>query len=225
MKKRITGEDILLAVGEIDESLLSYPRKRRTHYRIIKPLTVAASLIVSVTIAFSAFVGGVLLRANKDDGADNGMSGDVTYPGGDYEDSANGTPQRPQKPGGSGSTGSTGSKDVHSAIIFAYPLIEGYEGIDAHLLKQGGLRTAYCERNEFGAITIYLPADSIDLTFDGADDLTLTPDEDFGAYARYTVYTDKLEQIRYTAEGRSYRIAVLERRNDAIKLGIFEVTE
>ena len=93
MKRLISGEDILLAIGEIDEKLLAYPTKASTRATIFKKLAVACvSVAVCAVLVFAALrVGPPTL--DKNDGAEG--FGDSAMGGVDNENSAPGEPSRP----------------------------------------------------------------------------------------------------------------------------------
>ena len=94
MKRVISGEDILLAIGEIDEKLLAYPTKSATRATIFKKLAVACvSFAVCAALAFIALRPG-LPMLDKNDG--ESMDGSGSMMGGvDNENSAPGEPSRP----------------------------------------------------------------------------------------------------------------------------------
>ena len=90
MKRLISGEDILLAIGEIDEKLLAYPTKASTRATIFKKLAVACvSVAVCAVLVFAALrVGPPTL--DKNDGAEdlgNSMMGE-----------SNNSPSKPSSP-------------------------------------------------------------------------------------------------------------------------------
>ena len=93
MKRVISGEDILLAIGEIDEKLLAYPTKAATRATIFKKLAVACvSFAVCAALAFIALRPG-LPTLDKNDGSEG--FGDSAMGGVDNENSAPGEPSRP----------------------------------------------------------------------------------------------------------------------------------
>ena len=93
MKRVISGEDILLAIGEIDEKLLAYPTKAATRATIFKKLAVACvSFAVCAALAFIALKPG-LPTLDKNDGSEG--LGDSAMGGVDNENSAPGEPSRP----------------------------------------------------------------------------------------------------------------------------------
>ena len=93
MKRVISGEDILLAIGEIDEKLLAYPTKAATRATISKKLAVACvSFAVCAALAFIALKPG-LPTLDKNDGSEG--LGDSAMGGVDNENSAPGEPSRP----------------------------------------------------------------------------------------------------------------------------------
>ena len=93
MKRVISGEDILLAIGEIDEKLLAYPTKAATRATIFKKLAVACvSFAVCAALAFIALRPG-LPTLDKNDGSED--FGDSAMGGMDNENSAPGEPSRP----------------------------------------------------------------------------------------------------------------------------------
>ena len=94
MKRLISGEDILLAIGEIDEKLLAYPTKASTRATIFKKLAVACvSVAVCAVLAFIALRPG-LPALDKNDGESMG-DGNSMMGGSDNENSAPGEPSRP----------------------------------------------------------------------------------------------------------------------------------
>lgn len=94
MKRVISGEDILLAIGEIDEKLLAYPTKAATRATIFKKLAVACvSFAVCAALAFIALKPG-LPALDKNDGESMG-DGNSMMGGSDNENSAPGEPSRP----------------------------------------------------------------------------------------------------------------------------------
>ena len=93
MKRVISGEDILLAIGEIDEKLLAYPTKAATRATIFKKLAVACvSFAVCAALAFIALRPGPPML-DKNDGSEG--FGDSAMGGVDNENSAPGEPSRP----------------------------------------------------------------------------------------------------------------------------------
>lgn len=66
--KKYTGEDIFLAIGEIDESLLAVPSRSRLRGALIGKLTVAASIVLTVAVIFVFITSGGLgnISSNKD---------------------------------------------------------------------------------------------------------------------------------------------------------------
>ena len=57
MNKKISGEELLFAVGEMPEQLLEYPAATVSRSIFIKKTTVAASLIVCISVVISFFFG------------------------------------------------------------------------------------------------------------------------------------------------------------------------
>lgn len=95
MKRVINGEDILLAIGEIDEKLLAYPTKAATRATIFKKLAVACvSFAVCAALAFIALRPG-LPTLDKNDGAQGG-DGNSMMGGLDNENSAPNSPNPPE---------------------------------------------------------------------------------------------------------------------------------
>lgn len=93
MKRVISGEDILLAIGELDEKLLAYPTKAATRATIFKKLAVACvSFAVCAALAFIALRPGAP-TLDKNDGSEG--FGDSAMGGVDNENSAPGKPSRP----------------------------------------------------------------------------------------------------------------------------------
>ena len=94
MKRVISGEDILLAIGEIDEKLLAYPTKAATRATIFKKLAVACvSFAVCAVLAFIALRPG-LPTLDKNDGSEG--FGDSAMGGVDNENSAPSSPYPPE---------------------------------------------------------------------------------------------------------------------------------
>ena len=95
MKRVISGEDILLAIGEIDEKLLAYPAKMATRATIFKKLAVACvSFAVCATLAFIALKPGLPML---DKNAGESMDGSGSMMGGvDNENSAPSSPRPPE---------------------------------------------------------------------------------------------------------------------------------
>lgn len=73
--KKISGEDILLAVGEINERLLEVPSVRSCRAKRIGKLTSVAALLVSFAVIFNFYYNLVLKGANADaPDADSGIT-------------------------------------------------------------------------------------------------------------------------------------------------------
>ena len=99
MKRVINGEDILFAIGEIDEKLLAYPTKAATRAMIFKKLAVACvTVAVCITLLFTALNPG-LPALDKNDGAAEG--GNSMMGGSDNENSAPNSPNLPESDGDS----------------------------------------------------------------------------------------------------------------------------
>ena len=207
MKKTISGEDILLAIGDIDDDLLVYPAHRRTHYRIIKPLTLAASLIICITVAFSVFFSGILMKADKEDSA---AGGDNFAPGDDGI--MNDRPNHEDAPD------SNGGLTVHPAVIIAYPMRDGYQTLHGYVLAEGE-SVAYVRINENGMITLYLPTHSVTATTVSGGTESITSDEG-GNYIKYTVSPESFSALHYTCDGISYSVTVSKHTALTVKLTV-----
>lgn len=94
MKRVINGEDILFAIGEIDEKLLTYPTKAATRATIFKKMAVACiTVAVCITLVFAALNPGAP-TLDKNDGAaegGNSMMGE--------SNNSHGNPSNPTDPG------------------------------------------------------------------------------------------------------------------------------
>lgn len=66
--KKYTGEDIFLAIGEIDESLLAVPSRSRSRGALFGKLTVAASIVLTVAVIFVFITSGGLGNISNKDG-------------------------------------------------------------------------------------------------------------------------------------------------------------
>ena len=56
MDNKITGAELLIAIGDLPEELLSKPSKRKsTPLMLLKPLSAAACIIIGISVMFGAF--------------------------------------------------------------------------------------------------------------------------------------------------------------------------
>ena len=113
--KKYSGEDLIRAIGELDEELLSVPTRKAQASRIFSRVTVAASFVLCFAIAATFFIGTL---GNLKDEAPNDMNGEAmpptsdndimhggdnsgnnaptpNEPGGDYGDTGEGSPEEP----------------------------------------------------------------------------------------------------------------------------------
>ncbi|MBR2650559.1 MAG: hypothetical protein IKD45_02765 [Clostridia bacterium] len=67
MNKRITGEDILTAIGGISERLLDVPTRAERQRGFIKGITVAASIVISLSLIFTWYFNLVMRGAHSSD--------------------------------------------------------------------------------------------------------------------------------------------------------------
>lgn len=70
MDNKISGEEILLAIGEMPEALLDYPSLRSPRALFYKKLTVAASVLIAVSVIFSFLLGPLSKSFDMDMGED-----------------------------------------------------------------------------------------------------------------------------------------------------------
>ena len=73
--QKITGEDLLVAIGDLPEKLLEYPSNHRTRALIFKKITIAASLILCISVVITFFLNSGLFSPKFDmDGSINDMN-------------------------------------------------------------------------------------------------------------------------------------------------------
>ena len=140
--KKYSGEDLIRAIGELDEELLSVPTRKARASRIFSRVTVAASFVLCFAIAATFFIGtlGNLKGEAPNDmnseampptsdndimhGGDNSGNNAPTpgEPDGDYGDTGDGSPDE-----GEGSTGE-GEGSADESNIPLSDIRIGYDG-------------------------------------------------------------------------------------------------
>ena len=194
---KINGNDILLAIGEIDEQLLAYPERRSTHYRTMRTLSLVASLILCVSVVLTFYIGVVFKGATKEDNY---------YPGFDAvspEDSANGGANAPSS---------------YPTVLFPYPTSP-----DVNRIPGVGIfdevKNSVLAHIEGGTIKIMLPSATEDKVYAVYTDnkLLLTSNGALEGYSKFTVHAEGLEAIEYEYGGRLYRIKVIKAGENTVR--------
>ncbi len=72
---KYSGEDIFLAIGEVDADLLAYPKRQSSYGRYAKPLAAAACFVLIVSFVVVYFVKIVFGGAMMEDKGDNMSQG------------------------------------------------------------------------------------------------------------------------------------------------------
>ncbi len=67
MNEKISGEDILLAIGDIDATLLAYPKRESYRDKLLKKLSVVAVIVICVSVVFSGYYNLVMKGAHASD--------------------------------------------------------------------------------------------------------------------------------------------------------------
>lgn len=112
--KKYSGEELIRAIGELDEELLSVPTRKARASHIFSRVTVAASFVLCFAVAATFFIGTL---GNLKDEAPNDMNGEAMPPtsdndimhGGDSPDNENNAPI-PGEP--DGDYGESGGVDI-----------------------------------------------------------------------------------------------------------------
>lgn len=116
--KKYNGEDLIRAIGELDEELLSVPTRKAQASRIFSRVTVAASFVLCFAIAATFFIGTL---GNLKDEAPNDMNGEAMPPMSDNDimhggDNSGNNAPTPGEPGGDyGDAGDGGAEGEGSA--------------------------------------------------------------------------------------------------------------
>ena len=203
---KINGNDILLAIGEIDEKLLAYPEKRSTHYRTMRTLSLVASLILCVSVVLTFYIGVVFKGATKGDASDNYYPG---FDSGPTEDSANGGANAPSS---------------YPTVLFPYPTSP-----DVNRIPGVGMfdevKNSVLAHIEGGTVKVLLPSgenDKVYAVYEG-EVLQLTSNGSVGDYAKFTVHAEGLKAIEYEYEGKTYRINVTNKEGNSLEFKYAEV--
>lgn len=203
---KINGNDILLAIGEIDEKLLVYPQKRSTHYRRIRTLSLVASLVLCVSVVLTFYIGVVFRGATKGDANDN------YYPGFD------------SVPPEGGDNGSAWEPSIYPTVLFpsaTSPNVNSMPGVGIFDEFNNDV-LAYIEG---GTIKIMLPSAAEDKVYAVYTDnkLLLTSNGALEGYSKFTIHAEGLEAIEYEYEGKLYRINVTKIGGNTVRFEYAEV--
>lgn len=201
---KINGNDILLAIGEIDEKLLAYPERRSTHYRRIRTLSLVASLVLCVSIVLTFYIGVVFRGATKDD--------------------ANNLPGFDSVPPEGGDNGSAWEPSIYPTVLFpsaTSPDVNSMPGVGIFDEFNNDV-LAYIEG---GTIKIMLPSAAEDKVYAVYTDnkLLLTPNGALEGYSKFTIDAEGLEAIEYEYEGKLYRINVTKIGGNTVRFEYAEV--
>ncbi len=60
--KKITADDLILAIGNLDDKLIQYPKKRSVKVIVFKNLSIAASFMICIAISISAVLSGLFAK-------------------------------------------------------------------------------------------------------------------------------------------------------------------
>ena len=60
--KKITADDLITAIGNLDDKLLEYPKKRNVKIIVFKNISIAASFIICIAVSIGAALSGLLSK-------------------------------------------------------------------------------------------------------------------------------------------------------------------
>lgn len=205
MNNKISGEDIFLAIGEIDEKLLEYPKEKPRAVRFIKPLTLAASLILCLSVVFS-YVFNVMLGGAKSEDMSNmeGM-GSSSAPG---------------------ASGNSAEKNDCTAVIITLSSIASDVIASTDLTEEILLdanNSLQIKPDADGEFTVYIPKEItneyvINVSRIGGNAEALSNSTETGDFLKYKVSAEGLSEISFEKDGSVYRISVTDAGGGYIRL-------
>lgn len=208
MNNRISGEDIFLAIGDIDEALLEYPAKKHPFQRYIKPLTVAASLVLCLSVVLSYIFGVVLGKAGMEN-----------------TDDAAGSNQGAESAPGS-TTGTLAKSSV--TIAFSDSLMDSDADVscDSKIFLNANNSLLISVKSD-GCFDVYVPlsiASSYEINVLRGEENAEKPDiaEEKGNLLKYTLTTDGLTEISFRSSNAVYKIRVEKVSENLIRLTSFK---
>lgn len=213
MSGKISGEDIFLAIGEIDDDLLMYPEAVISKRRYIKPLALAASFILCFSLVISYFVTVVFRGANSED---NSASGDFNsgYVG-------ESTPNSPNVDGGNCDSADT---NVYSSVSIdlTWLSVGHHEGAGYMPVEEGFKLFVSTVNNQ---LVLYIPADfmssgEVYLNLVGGEVQTLGEYTAVGTHSKLLISTEGLLSISFAHEKGNFEINVSTVRDGVSELSV-----
>ena len=195
---KINGNDILYAIGNIDESLIAYPRKRATHYRRIRTLSLVASLVLCLSVVLTFYIGVVFKGATKGD--DNYFPGFDAIP-----------------PAGGNSNGEV--INTFSSAICPLPLEPNIDIEDAGIIGENYTNDSIPIYTKDGVVTVYIPYDADGLVlaiYEDEEEITLTRAELIGDFAKYEIEADGLRFIQYAYGEKAFILEIYSSSDAAV---------
>ena len=200
---KINGNDILYAIGNIDESLIAYPRKRATHSRRIRTLSLVASLVLCLSVVLTFYIGVVFKGATKDDG--NYFPGFDALP--------------PENNGAS--NGGSGDEVIYTftSAICPLPIEPNIDIEDAGIIGANYTNASIPIYTKDGRVTVYIPYDasaSVIAIYDDNEEVTLTRAELIGDFAKYEIEANGIRFIEYAYGEKTFILEIHSSSEEAV---------